>query len=171
MDYREHVFLKLAYVYMTDADYERYETAIAACGWQSTYLFSQFLSSFAGKNIDYYRAALKTAAAAMDIHPKELYNLCRSAEEVEFPQYVKETPEYGESPLNSVVAIETGMEQRRRIGRFKASGRNAVVLRLAAIVERQSTPLTLSRIVNWHFANYWNRSYGPQITNDFNAEL
>lgn len=171
MEYRKHVFMRVGYFYAMPEDYERYQIAIKACGWQSTYLINQFLSSFIGKNLDYYRTALQKAAAAMDVDPKELYKLCRSAEEPELPLYKTARPDYGSSPLASVVSVQTGAEYRYRIGKFKCSGRNAVALRVAAHVERESTPLTLSRIMAWHFATYWDKAYATQIQNDYNLVL
>ena len=163
--------MKMAYVYMSDEVIEKYEAAIAACGWQGTYLFNQFLASFAGRNIDYYREVLATAAAAMKMEQTQLYELLRSPEEPELPNYAEAMPNYGASPLASVVNVTANKEDRRRLGRFKCSGRNVVVLRLAALVERQSSPLTLSRIIHWHLSEYWERIYAPQIENDFNNKL
>ncbi len=163
--------MRVGYFYAMPEDYERYQIAFAACGWQSTYLINQFLSSFAGKNIDYYRTAFEKAATAMQVDPKELYKLCRAAEEPELPPYKTAQPNYGSSPLASVVGVQTGAEYRHRIGKFKCSGRNAVVLRIAAHIERESTPLTLSRVMSWHFANYWDKAYAAQIQNDYNLVL
>lgn len=163
--------MKMAYVYMSGDVMKKYEAAIAACGWQGTYLFNQFLASFAGRNLDYYRQVLATASAAMKVSETELYDLLRSPEEPEFPNYAEAMPDYGQSPLASVVSVSANKEDRRRLGRFKCSGRNAVVLRLAALVERQSSPLTLSRIIHWHLSEYWDRIYAPQIENDFNSKL
>lgn len=163
--------MKLAYVYMSDEVFNKYQAAITACGWQGTYLFNQFLSSFAGRNLDYYRQVLATAAAAMNLEQAKLYNLLRSPEEPELPNYAEAMPNYGTSPLASVVNVTANQADKRRLGRFKCSGRNAVVLRLAALVERQSSPLTLSRIIDWHLSEYWEKIYAPQLENDFNSKL
>jgi hypothetical protein len=107
----------------------------------------------------------------MKMEQAQLYELLRLPEEPELPNYVEAMPNYGASPLASVVSVAPKKEDRRRLGRFKCSGRNAVVLRLAALVERQSSPLTLSRIIYWHLSEYWGKIYAPQLENDFNSTL
>lgn len=169
MEHREHVYLKIGYYYATPADREKYQTAVNACGWPSTYLINQLLSSFVGKNYDYYKAAFSGIAEATGTAPKDLYELCRGVKEPDFPRYINEHPSFGPSPLASVVRVETGEDFKHRMKGFKCSGRNAVGLRIAAHIERESTALTLSRIMAWHFDTYWGRSYQPQIENDLNS--
>lgn len=107
----------------------------------------------------------------MTMEQTQLYKLLRSLEEPELPNYTEAMPNYGTSPLATVVTVTANKEDRRRLGRFKCSGHNVVVLRLAALVERQSSPLTLSRIIHWNLSEYWERIYAPQIDNDFQNKL
>lgn len=172
IEYRPFVSVKLTYIYMLDEDFFRYQASIDALGWQSTYFFNQCLSSFVGRNLEYFRERLATAADAMGIAPAELYEILRSEGEPEdLPAYVKPRPNYGDSLLANQIVVVATSDLKRRIGNFKASGRNVVGLRLLAFIERESTALTFSRVINWHYQNYWTHSYGPQMKNDILSQF
>ena len=171
MKYRDAVRLKFTYFYATDETYEKYMASVKACGWQQNYLLNQFVSSFVTKNLDYYRDALEKMAEAMALEPSELYEQCRTEAEPNLPMYVKGHPDLGPSPLAPYRHITTQTATRRTIGGVKMSGRNAVVFRLAAHIDRESVAITLSRITQWHLDTYWERIYAPQLNNDIKQTL
>ena len=171
MKYREQVKLFLPYLYLSEGDREKLAAVDDSLGWNKPNFFNQCLSSFAARNADFYQEALEQAAAAMEVEEGDLYNLLRDGREPEIPPYKTAEPDYGVTPLSAVVNVSTEPGDRFRLSPFDCSGRNVVTLRLAALVQKDSAVLTLSRIIRWHFDNYWAKAYATQIENDLNRKL
>lgn len=163
--------LNLTYLYLSDGDREKLTAVDDSLGWNKPNFFNQCLSSFAARNADFYRGALAKAAKAMEVEEGDLYELLRDGKEPEAPPYKTAEPDYGVTPLSAVVGIPAEAKNRLRLSPFDCSGRNTVTLRLAALVQKDSTVLAFSKIIAWHFDTYWAKAYAAQIQNDIDRKL
>jgi hypothetical protein len=156
----------VSYIYGSPKTWEMYEASCKELGWNRKTLLTQLLHSFGSRHLAYYQEAAEMDAIArgFDSHKGEHYQLLRDWGDL--PQYVGSQPPFRPSPLVNIPPVPTTKEGRKSFRSINCSGRNSAILHLATIIERSNVPQTMSRIMLWHFSEYWGRGYITQLESD-----
>jgi hypothetical protein len=67
--------------------------------------------------------------------------------------------------------VDTAFKNKRRYGTIALGGFNFVLLRVAQLVDLGPQTQLISRIVKYHFDQYWETNYLPQIEFDEQTTL
>lgn len=158
-------------VYGLPSTWEKFDASCEELGWNKKTFLTQLLHSFGSRYIDYYREAaeLDAIARGFESHCGDYYDLLSNWGDL--PKYVQVQPPFTPSPLAEIPDIPTGKENRRTFSYISCSGANSAILRIATIVERSSPPQTISRIMEWHYGEYWGKGYLRQIESDRQRRL
>ena len=167
-DWLKAVFceVSVSYVYGSPETWEKYDKACDEMGWQKKTLLTQLLHSYGSRELAYYQGAAQMDAVARGFaaHQGEHYQLLRDWGEL--PRYTGSQPPFERSPLADIPDVPNGAAGRRSFRSIRCSGRNSAILHLATIVERSNVPQTISRIMLWHFDQYWHPGYISQLEAD-----
>jgi len=154
--------IPISYIYAEPIYWERYETAREASGWSKATMLTQLAHTFGKVHLTYYQKAAELDAVARGYacHQGDHYDLLRNWDEL--PVYKGELPDFDKSPLQLMPDPDMSLE-RKSFTRFKCSGRNAAVLRMAMIVDRTNVQVLMTKILRWYYTNYWGNAYLSQI--------
>lgn len=158
--------VRLNYVLMTDETHQRFVAACDQLGWARKSLVQQCIQSFFTEHRPFYCNAAIADAEARGIKQSEYYSLLRNGDEGNLPDYLKLRPSFGESPIATTPPVPTDTGNRRRYSIVTMGDFNYVLLKVAKLIENDSWAGITSRIVSWHFSNYWESVYLPQIAMD-----
>ncbi|KPQ33010.1 MAG: hypothetical protein HLUCCA11_19820 [Phormidesmis priestleyi Ana] len=158
--------VRLNYVLMTDETHQRFVAACDQLGWARKSLVQQCIQSFFTEHRSFYCNAAIADAAARGIHQNQYYSLLRDGDEGKLPVYLNLRPSFGESPIATTPPVPTDTSNRRRYSTVTMGDFNYVLLKVAKLVDNDSWAGITSRIVSWHFSNYWENVYLPQIAMD-----
>lgn len=169
---RDAVFceVSVSYVYASPETWEKYTLSCDELGWNKRSLLTQLLHSFGSRELAYYQKAAEMDAIARGYpsHEGEHYERLRDWKEL--PRYTGSHPPFERSPLADIPEIPTNTP-RYSFRAIRCSGRNSVILHLATIIERSNIPQTLSRIMLWHYSQYWEKGYTQQLKADNQSTL
>ena len=158
--------VRISYIYASDETWSKFEQACDRLGWQSKALIQQIIHSFFAKHKDFYCQAALADAEARGMQEQDYYVALKSGPDADLSPYKKHRPDFGSTPLAIIPDPEASKENRRRYNMVTLSDFNYVLLHSAMLVERANPVEIVSRIVAWHFIEYWERSYLPQIRHD-----
>lgn len=160
----------LSYIYLPKQTQDRYELMLNATSWPKRLILTQISHCFGKRFLDYYRevADIDAIARGFQQHQGEHFKLLR--EWGQLPPYINGRPDYGRSPLDDMATVNTGLK-RHSFNGFKCSARNAVVFKLACVVERESPQIVMSKLATWYYENYWSSNYIEQIESSVQKTL
>lgn len=174
--------IHLQYLYAEPDDWAKYDAAVTSLGWMRTTLLSQLVSGFMGKHWKYYAECADLEAKARGISPGQFFEECCADFPSEPPTKANGGPKYPgwgakltarldpkarplflPSPLATVVRIEQTKANRQRVKTLWLGLNNAALLRVACEVEQCTLTPLISLILRYHFEQYWEKVYAPQI--------
>ncbi|MEM9906906.1 MAG: hypothetical protein AAF921_17950 [Cyanobacteria bacterium P01_D01_bin.44] len=158
--------IRLSYIHVEDEVWNKFELACDRLGWQSKNLLQQIVHSFFARHRDYYCRAAIADAKAREMTEQPYYETLKGGSEEDLNRYIGQRPNFGPSPLATVPDPIANKETRRRYNLLTLGDFNYVLLKVAMIVERASIVELTSRITLWHFNEYWEKLYLPQIQHD-----
>lgn len=158
--------IRLSYIYVSDANWKKFEEVCDRVGWQSKALVQQIIHSFLAKHRDFYADAAAADAAARGMAESDYYREMEQGSEAEPTAYKSIRPDFGSTPLAVIPDPEATKETRRNYNRVTLGDYNFALFHAVKIIERTSNAELVSRIVAWHFSEYWERIYAPQINRD-----
>ncbi|MEM9805993.1 MAG: hypothetical protein AAF959_11995 [Cyanobacteria bacterium P01_D01_bin.56] len=110
----------------------------------------------------YYADCAELDAAARGLSVEAFFNACINWD-AELPSYTGDRPTFKPYPLATIPDVETTPDNRRRVKVIRTSQVNGALLRVACVVDRCTLITIMSRLLRWHFDQYWEKSYAPQI--------
>lgn len=164
------VTIPISYLYQEPIYWDRFQTAQKAAGWSSGTMLTQLVHTFGKVNLEYYQKAaeLDAVARGFDQHQGGHYRLVRDGGEL--PDYVNTLPDFDKSPLALMPNPDLSLP-RKSMSRFKCSGRNACVFRMAIIVDNSNAQVMMTKLLRWYYTNYWGDAYLSQIQADAQETL
>lgn len=158
--------LRINYIYLEPVTAERFDLASESLGWAYKSLAQQCIHAFFKVNREFYVNAALTDAEARGMTEVGYYMALRDGSEDDLDRYQAGRPGFGATPLDEVLDVATGVENRRRYNVITISNFNFVLLRVARIVDTGSMTQLVSRIIKQHFERYWEPNYKAQIDLD-----
>jgi hypothetical protein len=155
--------LRINYVYMDELTYSRFATACDQLGWANKSLVQQCIHAFFKKHQDYYAEAGVQDALARGMETHDYYEYLWNDRDEELPPYKGQRPDFGSSPISTTPQVAVTLENKRKYNVITLGDYNCVLLKVAKIVELESWPGLVSRILAYHFHHYWVSNYEPQI--------
>jgi hypothetical protein len=155
--------LRINYVYMNEITYERFTTACEQLGWANKSLVQQCIHAFFKKHQDYYANAGIQDALARGLTSKDYYEYLWSDRDDDLPHYLGQRPDFGSSPISTTPQVVVRTSNKRNYNVITLGDYNCVLLKVAKIVELETWPGLVSRIMAYHFNLYWESNYLPQI--------
>ena len=133
-------------------------------GWNKTALLRQCASPFCGAHRAFYRECghLDAQARGYESLNGEYFAECCQPRPNLRP-YLDGKPAFPASPLSEIAMPDISDDNRRSYARYNSSAYNAVILRIACIVDDITLSHALSKILQWHFDKYWGSSYTRQL--------
>jgi hypothetical protein len=156
--------LRINYVYMDELTYGRFATACEQLGWANKSLVQQCIHAFFKKHQGYYAEAGINDAAARGMEPSDYYDYLWGDREDDLPPYLGQRPDFGSSPISTTPPVAVSPGNKRQYNVITLGDYNCVLLKVAKIVELETWPGLISRILSYHFHLYWESNYQPQIT-------
>ncbi|MDB9529611.1 hypothetical protein PN498_26710 [Oscillatoria sp. CS-180] len=145
---------------------ERFNSASEHVGWPYRTLVQQVIHAFFGKHRAFYIEAAIKDAEARGMQESDYYRILRDESEDELNRYISGRPGFGPAPLDPIEPISTSSEFKQKYNTITLSNYNYVLLRVARIVDTGPLTQVVSRIVDYHFSNYWESNYLFQIERD-----
>lgn len=158
--------VRLNYVLMTEETHQRFVAACDQLGWARKSLVQQCIQSYFAKHRAYYCEAAIADAKARGIDQSGYYSLLREGDDSDLPNYLDLRPSFGESPIATTPPVPTDPENRRKYSTVTMGDFNYVLLKVAKLIDNETWAGLTSRVISWHFSNYWERAYLPQIQMD-----
>ena len=160
MAYRE---ILTSYLVLTPEVWEgKFQVILKEQGWSQTRFVNMAIADYFRENIDYYLKAAGLDAAA------------RGYEGVQGPYYQDLLandlrpwadglrPDFPSSPLRRIADAGEARKNQHRLKQIRVSEYNAALLRLALEVDDLTMIQLTSKIVVWHFLEYWDSNGGYQ---------
>ena len=148
---------------MEERTKKRFDIACDEIGWASISLVAQCCQAFLKVNREYYACSALIDCEARGMEESSYYQILRDGSEENLERYRAGRPAFGATPLDDIPDVQTGKETRVQYNTLALSGYNAVLLRVARIVDTGALSQLVSRIVKQHFEKYWESNYYPQI--------
>lgn len=145
---------------------ERFTAASESLGWPYRSLAQQVIHAFFAKHRDFYANAAIKDAAARRMTEEDYYRVLRDKSEEDLGRYVSGRPGFGPAPLDPIEPIPTGEAFKQKYNTITLSNYNYALLRVSRIVDTAPLTQVVSRLVKYHFDNYWDTNYLPQINRD-----
>ncbi|MBE9108268.1 hypothetical protein IQ273_02375 [Nodosilinea sp. LEGE 07298] len=163
--------VRLNYIYASATTWERFDLACDQLGWAKKSLVQQCLHEFFHQHHAFYQGAAIADAAARQMDEAEYYRTLRDKSEDDLRRYTLERPGFEVTPLDPVPFNPSGTDIQRTYNVITISNYNAVLLKVARIVDTGPMVQLVSRIIEQHFEAYWEKNYFPQIERDMNCSF
>lgn len=152
-----------SYIVLGSELWAKFEIVVKEQGWSQTRFVNAAIADFFRLNIDYYLEVAKIDAEARG------YSRMDSA----YYQALLEAdlqpwggdgarPDFPDSPLKRIADAGEARKNQHRLKQIRVSEYNAALVRLALEVDDLTLIQLLSRIVTWHFDQYWKIKGGYQ---------
>jgi hypothetical protein len=149
----------------------RYDRACKLLHWSESGLVRQAIAAYFKVHLDYYVECSYRDLEAREMAVEDWYTTLRDKSIEELPRYKRGRPAFGATPLDTISPVDTGFKNKRRYGTISLGGFNFVLLRVAQLVDLGPQTQLISRIVKYHFDQYWETNYLPQIEFDEQTTL
>ncbi|MEM8610459.1 MAG: hypothetical protein AAGF93_00460 [Cyanobacteria bacterium P01_H01_bin.105] len=133
-----------------------------AKGWTQTGFVNWAIADFFRVNIDYYLEAGKLDAEARGYQGFEGDYYQDLLEDNLEPWANGLRPRFEDSPLRQIVDAKEARKNQHRLKQIRVSEYNAALIRLALEIDDLTLIQLTSRIVIWHFWEYWDAKGGYQ---------
>lgn len=158
--------IRMNYLYANQTTWERFDLACDQLGWANKSLVQQCIQAFFKRHRDFYAEAALKDADAREMQESDYYRTLRDGAEEDLPRYTKGRPGFGVTPLDPFPFVESDENIRRSYNVITLGNYNAVLLKVARIVDTGPMIQLVSRILQQHFDTYWETIYEPQIKRD-----
>jgi len=158
--------LRITHIYFDPVTMARYNRACQDLYWADSGLLRQCISAFFKVHQAYYVECAYKDLEARGMAVSDWYRTLRDGSIEDLPQYRRGRPIFGPTPLDPVPPVVTSAEGRRRYATVSFGGFNLVLLRTAQLVDLGPLTQLISRIVVYHFDQYWQTNYLPQLEFD-----
>lgn len=154
--------IPLGYIYASPTYLEKYLATCNYLGWNKTSLLNQVLNSYFAAHWRYYAAASELDATARGLSVNQFFDVCNDWKH-DLPGYQCLRPRFEPSPLSQGPNPQVSKANCQRIKSIRIGLANGALLRIACIIEQARLIDVSGRILQWHFDEYWENSYAPQI--------
>ena len=141
---------------------DRFQVVLREQGWPQTQLVNLAIADYFQRNTDYYVAAAQLDAQARGYDGTKGAYYQDLLEDNLQPWSDGLRPDFPSSPLKRITDAGEARKNQHRLKQIRLSEYNAALIRLALEVDDLTLIQLTSRIIDWHFREYWDAKGGYQ---------